>query len=284
MRKVVLYTLMALDGAVDHPDRYFAPVREGGEVPEFDSVMLDNENKIIEAQDTVLLGRRMYDEWSRYWPTSDEQPYADFINNVTKYVVTSSPLTTEWSNSEAVAGPVEDLVRDLKARPGGDIGVHGSIALAQSMLEAGLVDELQLVVGPAFGCTGRRLFEGMEQTRRLELLSVTPTPSSSVLPGLPRALTLGTCIAASEPKHFAAVPKKARWLRSERSERLDQPDLLSTESETLLEKCRCRVVEWIRDDDLPPADRHRGTRRGGRCCAGRGRRPDRRPVGRPDPG
>jgi dihydrofolate reductase len=123
----------------------------------------------------------MYDEWSRYWPRAEDEPFAAFINNVRKYVVTSTPLTNEWHNSEAVSGPIEDLVRDLKGRPGGDIGVHGSITLAQSLLEAGLVDELQLVVGPGMGFAGRRLFASVDQDRRLELLSASPTPSGSVL-------------------------------------------------------------------------------------------------------
>jgi dihydrofolate reductase len=179
-RKVVLYSLMSLDGAVDQPGRYFTGSRPG-EAPEFDSVMKDNERRIIGAQDAVLLGRHMYDEWSRYWPNVDHQPFADFINNVKKYVVTSTPLSNGWHNSEAVAGPVEDLVRDLKARPGGDIGVHGSIQLAQSLLEAELVDELQLVVGPAFGLPGRRLFASTDDIGRLDLLSAMPTPRGSVL-------------------------------------------------------------------------------------------------------
>jgi len=70
--------------------------------------------------------------------------------------------------------------QDCLHRCRGDIGVHGSIQLAQSLLEAGLVDELRLVVGPAFGFTGRRLFPSTD-VRRLELLSATPTPSGSVL-------------------------------------------------------------------------------------------------------
>ena len=111
----------------------------------------------------------------------NEQPFADFINSVKKYVVTSSPLTSEWHNAEAVAGPIEELVRDLKARPGGDIGVHGSIQLAQSMLAAGLVDELRLVVGPDVRLSGRRLFDAATSVRRLSLLEATPTPSGSVL-------------------------------------------------------------------------------------------------------
>ena len=181
MRKVVLYTLMSLDGAVDHPDRYFPPAQEPAEVPGFDPVMVDFEERVIGTQDAVLLGRRMYDEWSRFWPTATHQPFAGFINNVTKHVVTSSPLSGGWQNAEAVGGPLEGLVRDLQDRPGGDIGVHGSIELAQSLLAAGLVDELRLVVGPTIGCTGRRLFTDAEQVRRLELIDVTPTPSSSVL-------------------------------------------------------------------------------------------------------
>jgi dihydrofolate reductase len=180
MRKIVLYTLMSLDGEVDHPGRYFVGSRSG-EAPQFDSVMDDNETKIIRTQDAVLLGRHMYDEWSQYWPTVEQQPFADFINRVKKYVVTSSPLSEVWHNSEAVSGPIEPLVRELKARPGGDIGVHGSIQLAQSLLAAGLVDELQLVVGPAFGFGGRRLFSSTDDVSRLELLSARPAPSGSVL-------------------------------------------------------------------------------------------------------
>jgi dihydrofolate reductase len=116
--------------------------------------MVENEAKVTGQQDAVLLGRHMYDEWSRYRPTVDDDPFAGFINNVKKYVVTSTPFSNEWHNAEAVNGPIEDVVRDLRARSGGDIGVHGSITLAQSLLEARLVDELQLVVGPAIWIHG----------------------------------------------------------------------------------------------------------------------------------
>ena len=181
MRKIVLYTLMSLEGDVDDPAGYFASNPAPNQPPVFDQAMIDNEVAIIATQDAVLLGRHMYDEWSRYWPTVTDDPFADFINGVRKYVVTSSPLSREWHNAEAINGPIEDVVRDLAARPGGDIGVHGSITLAQSLLQARLVDELRLVVGPAFGFTGRRLFADVGHVHRLELLSAAPTPSGSVL-------------------------------------------------------------------------------------------------------
>ena len=183
MRKIVLYTLMSLDGDVDDPAGYFTANPEPDRPPVLDRVMADNEANVTGRQDAVLLGRHMYDEWSRYWPAVDDDPFAEFINDVKKYVVTSTPLSNGWHNAEAVNGPIADLVRDLTARPGGDIGVHGSITLAQSLLEAGLVDELQLVVGPAFGFTGRRLFANVDHVGRLELMSATPTPSGSVLLG-----------------------------------------------------------------------------------------------------
>ena len=180
MRKLVLYTLMSLDGDVDDPTAYFQGSRPGA-APEFDEAMIENERRVIETQDAVLLGRGMYDEWSHYWPGSTEQPFADFINGVKKYVVTSSPLDGVWNNSEAVSGPIEELVRELKALRGGDIGVHGSITLAQSLLAADLVDELRLVVGPNFGFRGRRLFSTTDAVRRLELMQADASPTGSLI-------------------------------------------------------------------------------------------------------
>jgi dihydrofolate reductase len=181
MRKVVQYTLTSIDGAVDDPRRYFPDsTPEVAGPPVFDQVLVDLETAMIGTQDAVLLGRTTFDEWSRYWPSSDEQPFADFINGVRKHVVTSRPMTNSWGPVEALAGPFADAVRDLKARPGGDIGVHGSITLARSLLAEGLVDELNLAIGPVVDPEGRRLFEGLADLRRLELLRATPTPNGAV--------------------------------------------------------------------------------------------------------
>ncbi|HZC32320.1 MAG TPA: dihydrofolate reductase family protein [Candidatus Bathyarchaeia archaeon] len=181
MRKLVQYTLTSLDGAVDDPRRFFpGSSLTVDTAPTFDPVMIDLEAELIGNQDAVLLGRRTFDEWAAYWPKSDDQPFADFINGVKKYVVTSTPLASEWKNAEVVAGPVADKVRDLKAGSGGDIAIHGSITLGRSLLAAGLVDELVLVVGPVLDPTGRRLFEGVDDLRRLELVRAAPTPGGSV--------------------------------------------------------------------------------------------------------
>ncbi|GIM87272.1 dihydrofolate reductase family protein [Salinispora arenicola] len=173
MRKLVLYTLMSMDGVAEAPDRY---------VFEFDEVMYANLARTIKSQDAVLLGRRTYDEWAPYWPTAEEQPFADFINGAPKFLFSSAPPAVGWANTTVVPAPATEYVRTLKERPGGDIGIHGSIRLAQALLAADLVDELRLVISPVVLGTGRRLLgDGDEQLRRWNLLRLEGTPSGAVL-------------------------------------------------------------------------------------------------------
>ena len=103
---------------------------------------------LIETQDAVILGRRSYDEWAAFWPGSEIQPFASFINAVPKYVATSTPLEREWTNSRVIDGGLVDFVRHLKGQQGGDIGVHASISVTQTLLAADVVDELRLVIAP----------------------------------------------------------------------------------------------------------------------------------------
>ena len=147
MSDLVLYTLVSLDGATEDPHRYFPESGDRHGAPVFDEELAHHEEEMIARQDAVLLGRRTYDQWSRYWPTSDEQPFADFINAVSKYVVTSTPLAGDWSNTQSSSGPLPQVVADVKAHADGDVGVHASITLARSLLAEGLVDELCLAVG-----------------------------------------------------------------------------------------------------------------------------------------
>jgi dihydrofolate reductase len=171
MRKLVAYMLVSVDGVAEDPDQF---------VFEFDEAMEADLGEVIRTQDTVLLGRRMYDEWSNYWPTSDDQPFADFINNVQKYVATSTPLTREWTNAEPIKGSVLDFVRELKGAAGADIGVHGSISLTRSLLAARLVDEVRLLVAPRVAGSGRRLFQD-DVAHTLRLVQSRSSPSGSLL-------------------------------------------------------------------------------------------------------
>jgi dihydrofolate reductase len=171
VRKMVAYELLSLDGVTEQPDEF---------VTNFDDEMRDNLRRVIATQDTVLLGRRTYDEWAGFWPTSDIEPFASFINGVEKFVVTSTTPEVTWENTTVVDGDLPGFVAELKRRSGGDIGVHGSIALTQSLLEGGMIDELRLVIAPALNMHGRRLFDrGL--SRRLTMTRQVASSSGYLL-------------------------------------------------------------------------------------------------------
>ena len=170
-RKVVAAYFLSLDGVAEAPDRFLTA---------WDDDTDASGEETIATQDVVVLGRRTYDEWAPFWPTSDIEPFASFVNAAPKYVATSSPLDGGWDNAHVVEGDLEDFVRELKTRPGGDIGVHGSISVTQALLRAGLVDELRLVVVPTVVGVGRRLFDGVEGVR-LEVVRSSTSPSGHLL-------------------------------------------------------------------------------------------------------
>ncbi|MEV6303245.1 dihydrofolate reductase family protein [Actinoplanes sp. NPDC051861] len=172
MRKVVLYSLLSMDGVAEHPDQY---------ILDWDDAMDAHLARVIESQDAVLLGRGSYDDWAPFWPTSEIQPFADFINGVEKYVFTSTPPAEPWAKTTVVGTDAVEFVRELKTQPGRDIGLHASINLSRSLLTAGLVDEMRLVIAPTVAGRGRRLFPDAAETQRWRLVDVEGTSSGAVL-------------------------------------------------------------------------------------------------------
>jgi dihydrofolate reductase len=171
VRKVVVYELLSLDGVAEEPDSFFTA---------WDDTMDANLAAVIATQDAVVLGRRSYDEWSRFWPSSKIEPFSTFINGVTKHVATSTPLDQEWAGATVLDGGVIESVRDLKRQRGGDIGVHASISVAQALLAADVVDELRLVIAPSIAGRGRRLLDGSPSIR-LESIRGEVSPTGSLL-------------------------------------------------------------------------------------------------------
>lgn len=171
MRTVVVYHLLSLDGVAEAPEEF---------VTDWDDVMQANLAAVIETQDCVILGRRSYDEWAGFWPGSDIEPFASFINPVEKFVATSTPLDGGWSNSSAIDGEPAAFVRELRERPGADIGVHASISVVQALLAAGVVDRLRLVIAPVVAGRGRRLLDGLPAVR-LQPVEAIASPTGSLL-------------------------------------------------------------------------------------------------------
>ena len=174
MRKVVGYLLMTLDGVVEEPGEW---------LEHFDEDMTENMVEVINAQDAVLLGRVMYQEWANYWPTATDEPlFAEFINNVPKYVVsTTLSSVDEWQPAILVKGDVSQEIAQLKQQPGKNIGAHGSITLVRFLLEQGLLDELMLIVFPVLMGGGRRLLNEGNSLKRLKLISSKPTRTGGLI-------------------------------------------------------------------------------------------------------
>ena len=169
MRKVTSCLFISLDGVVEAPDKF---VRRDV-YADFPSLIAET----IAEQDAVLLGRKTYDEWSVYWPQSTIEPFATFINNTPKYVVSKTLQSVDWQQSNLIGGNLGDEIAALKKQPGKTIGVHGSISLVQSLLAAGLLDELRFTLVPAVAGHGRRLLSRDGEPIQLTLDSTRATPS-----------------------------------------------------------------------------------------------------------
>ncbi|WP_034593927.1 dihydrofolate reductase family protein [Hamadaea tsunoensis] len=171
MRKIVVTEYVSLDGVAEAPNTF---------VTEWDDLVDAKIPEVIGTQDAVILGRRSYDDWVQFWPDSQIEPFATFINGVAKFVATSTPLDAPWAHSTAIDGDLVAFVDDLRRKPGGDIGVHASLSVAQTLLIAGLVDELRLVVAPCVAGGGRRLFDGVPGVR-LEVIRSQTSPTGYLL-------------------------------------------------------------------------------------------------------
>jgi dihydrofolate reductase len=125
----------------------------------------------FEGAEGLLLGRRTYEIFAAYWPTSTEEPIAGTMNTTKKYVASTTlraPL--EWANSELLEGDTVEAVRSLKEQPGKDLLVIGSGEFAQTLIESDLVDEYRLMIHPIVVGGGKRLFRDGNPLNRLTLV------------------------------------------------------------------------------------------------------------------
>ncbi len=172
MRNVTAGLFISIDGVVEAPHEWQGDV--------WDDIMSDAMNAMLDKQDAMLLGRVTYQEWAGYWPTSDDEPFATYINTIPKYVVSTTLDKVEWQNSTLITGDLTDQITALKQQSGGNIGVSGSPTLVESLLQADLLDELVLMIHPVVVGTGKRLFTTGKALKRLKLADAK-TSSTGVL-------------------------------------------------------------------------------------------------------
>jgi len=173
MGRIIVSQFITVDGVVGDPGgsegaRYGGWAFQFDRGPEGDKFKLDE----VMGAGALLLGRRTYEGFAAAWPTRQGE-FADKFNTMPKYVVSSTLRDPEWSNSTVLTGDVVDEITKLKREQDGDIVVHGSAQLVQSLIENDLVDELRLMVFPVVLGTGKRLFGQTTDKKRLRLSSST---------------------------------------------------------------------------------------------------------------
>lgn len=181
--KLVVMTFVSLDGVYQGPgspdeDRSDGFSRGGWFVPYLEQGFLDQARTWLEQADGLLLGRRTYESFSRDWPEMNKPDDAIglMMNRLPKYVASSTLAATGWGPATVLRGDVLREVEALKARDGGELQVHGSGSLAGSLLAAGLVDELRLVVAPVIVGAGHKLFAQSGVATAMRVLRNDTTP------------------------------------------------------------------------------------------------------------
>jgi dihydrofolate reductase len=169
MGRIVVTEYISLDGVMQAPgggEEY----EHAGWTFEIDRGDEGNAFKLDETlqSEALLLGRKTYEGFAAAWPTMQGE-FADKFNSMPKYVVSSTLEEPTWNNSTVLRGNVTDEVTKLREKSGGDVVVHGSAQLVQTLVENDLVDELRLMVFPVVLGTGKRLFGKTSDKKRLGL-------------------------------------------------------------------------------------------------------------------
>jgi dihydrofolate reductase len=168
--RIVVTEFVSLDGVVEGPGggESFKHVGWSFEISrgdEGDNFKLDE----TLSSDALLLGRVTYEGFAAAWPSRDGE-FADKLNSMPKYVVSSTLKDPEWNNSTVLEGDVATAVAKLKQEQDGEIVVHGSPQLVQTLVEHDLVDEYRLMMYPVLLGSGKKLFGGTTDKKSLRLV------------------------------------------------------------------------------------------------------------------
>jgi dihydrofolate reductase len=187
MRTLIVVEFLSLDGVMQAPgspeEDTEGGFRHGGwQRPYFDDIMGAAAAKGMADTDAHLFGRKTYEGMAAFWPSAPaDDPFAVHLNGVAKYVASRTLTSADWQNTTLIKGDVAEEVAKLKEAPGKNITVLGSGDLVQTLMRNDLVDEFSLTVHPIVLGSGKRLFRGADDVRKLKLVDSTPTSTGSLM-------------------------------------------------------------------------------------------------------
>ena len=187
MRSITAILNISMDGVIQAPGRPDEDTRDGFDrggwaVPYGDEVMAQRMGEGMSSSGAMLFGRRTYQDFFGYWPQQTDNPFTPYLNQATKYVVSSTlsePLP--WQHSILLSGDPTVRVADLKADPGPDLGIVGSGQLVRSLLAANLIDRYLLLIFPLVLGQGRRLFDERGPGADFELIDSVATTKGVII-------------------------------------------------------------------------------------------------------
>jgi dihydrofolate reductase len=200
--KLTTITQVSVDGVMQangpsEEDRRAGFERDGWAIGHFDNESMTFVDQVCQRADAFLFGRRTYDLFAGYWGVQalGSGPIADAFNTKPKYVASGTLTEPRWAGTTVLSGDLAAAIGELKARPGGELQVHGSGKLVRWLLENNLVDEINLLIVPVVVGQGTRLFPDTGPDVALDLVESR---------AFPKGITLQVYRPAGRPQYVSA--------------------------------------------------------------------------------
>ncbi|MFE6026205.1 dihydrofolate reductase family protein [Streptomyces niveus] len=208
MRKLMVTSFVSLDGVMQGPggsdeDRDGGFEHGGWSVPHFGPDLIQRMTDLVQRADALLVGRKTYDIFAATWPLAEaDDPIGSKMNSVRKYVASRTLDAVSWQNSTLLTGDVAEAVARLKQEGDGEIQVHGSGDLIQTLIAHDLVDEFHVLVFPVLVGSGKRLFGRGTVPAGLKLVDTARSESGVVI---------STYARAGKVEYGAMGPETGNW-------------------------------------------------------------------------
>jgi dihydrofolate reductase len=182
MRKLKLHVAISIDGCIAGPNNEMDWIDFT-----WDEKLREYEDRLHEPVDTILLGRKMTNEFISYWsdvmnkPTDPEYTFAKKMIETPKIVFTKTLNKSEWSNTGIATGDLKDEINKLKSQTGKDIIVYGGASFDSSLIKENLIDEYYLFINPVVIGNGKTIFKDLKEIHKLSLVESIVFDSGTVL-------------------------------------------------------------------------------------------------------